>query len=128
MSRRPSHGSTTVRGAAAEELAADYLRNEGYRIVARNHRCAGGELDLVAWDGDILCFIEVRSRASDAFGDPLETITPQKIRRVVRAARDYLEGVRGPLPEMRFDAVGIVINDPDEPPRITLVRGAFDAS
>ncbi len=125
MSRPAKLDPTTVRGAAAEEIAARYLRDVGYRIVARNHRCSGGELDLVAWDGDILCFVEVRSRGSDAFGDPLETITPQKIRRVVCAARDYLAGLGGKWPEMRFDAVGIIM---EEPPRITLVRDAFDAS
>jgi putative endonuclease len=115
--------STTELGAAAEQLAADHLAAAGYRIVARNHRCQGGEVDIVAWDGDVLCFVEVRSRKDDRFGHPLETISAQKIRRVARGARDFLRTLRGARPTMRFDAVGIVMSDP---PVITLVRDAFE--
>lgn len=119
------HGETAVaRGARAESLAASYLARCGYRVIARNHRCRGGEIDLIAWDGDVLCFVEVRARARQDFGTPLETITPQKIRRIVQAARDYASRLRGPWPEMRFDAVGIVLS---EPPSFELVRGAFEA-
>jgi len=126
---RPSASSTgpsrTARGAAAEELAAGHLISQGYRIVARNHRCAGGEIDIIAYDGDTLCFVEVRSLANPEHGDPLETIDRRKIGRVVRAARNYLETLSGPWPEMRFDAIGIVLT---EPPDIRLVREAFEAS
>jgi putative endonuclease len=116
--------STTSRGALAEGLAVRYLTDAGYRLVARNVRCRGGELDIVAWDGEVLCFVEVRSLARTDHGDPLETITPLKIRRIVRAARDYISTLPHPWPVMRFDAVGIVMA---EPPRIQLVREAFAA-
>jgi len=119
---RPDH--TTARGAAAEDLAAAHLAAQGYRIIERNYRAPGGEIDLVAYDGDVLCFIEVRSLARDDHGSPLETITQRKIARVVRAARAYLEDLPAPWPVMRFDAVGIVMS---EPPRIELVREAFEA-
>jgi putative endonuclease len=115
--------TATVRGRRAEQLAETHLQRAGYRIVARNHRCAGGEVDIIAFDGDVLCFIEVRARATDALGHPLETIDKRKIRRVAIAARDYINGLRGPWPEMRFDAIGILLHDP---PEITLVRGAFE--
>jgi putative endonuclease len=117
--------TTTRRGRLAEGLAGDYLESQGYRIVTRNHRCAGGEVDLIAWDARILCFVEVRARSTDAFGDPLETIDRRKITRVARAAASFLESWRGPWPEMRFDAVGILLTSP---PVITLVRAAFEVS
>lgn len=116
--------STTVRGARAEEIAVAHLEGEGYRVVRRNFRAPGGEIDIIAWDGDVLCFVEVRSREHTRHGDPLETIDTRKIRRVVRAAHAYLDDVRPPWPEMRFDAVGIVLT---EPPAIDLVRDAFEA-
>ena len=116
--------TTTSRGARAEALAAEFLEGLGYRVVTRNFRCQGGEIDLVAWDGPVLCFIEVRARESDEFGTPLETLDARKLRRVVHAARAYLETLVGPWPEMRFDAVGILLT---EPPRIELVRAAFEA-
>ncbi len=117
-------GSTTARGRVAERLAATFLEQEGYRIVRRNFRAPGGEIDVIAWDDDVLCFVEVRSREHTRHGHPLETIDARKIRRVVRAAHAYLDEVPAPWPEMRFDAVGIVLTDP---PEIELVRDAFEA-
>ncbi|MBI5510135.1 MAG: YraN family protein [Deltaproteobacteria bacterium] len=116
--------SRRARGSAAEELAASYLEDRGYRLIARNFRTASGEVDLIAFDGEVLCFIEVRSRHDELRGHPLETIDRKKIRRVVRAAEEYLKKVPHPWPEMRFDAVGIVMS---APPQITLVRDAFEA-
>jgi putative endonuclease len=115
--------TTALRGYHAEDLAAEYLVAAGYRIVARNHRCSGGELDLVAWDADVLCFIEVRARSSDDFGHPLETIDQRKIARICRAASHFLESLPQPWPAMRFDALGILLTTP---PDITLVQAAFE--
>ena len=112
-------------GRRAETLACRHLEERGYRIIVRNHHCAGGEVDVVAWHGEILCFVEVRARRSDAFGHPLETIDAGKIRRVVRAARHFLETWQGPLPAMRFDALGIILVDP---PHFTLVEEAFETT
>jgi len=123
--RKPSR---TRRGQAAEDLAVAYLTELGYQLVARNHRCREGEVDIIARDGDVLCFVEVRSLGDPSQGDPLETISPQKIRRVVKAAWNYVEEVIAPSgaawPVMRFDAVGITMADP---PTIRLVREAFEA-
>ena len=119
-----ARSTTTALGRLAEDLAAGYLEQLGYRVVARNFRGDRGEVDLVAWEGGVLCFVEVRSRKSSEYGEPLETIDQRKIQRVVRAARAYVGSLTGPWPEMRFDAVGIVMT---EPPQITLVRCAFEA-
>ncbi len=120
----PSASTTTARGSSSEALALDYLTAQGYRLVKKNHRAKGGEVDLIAYDGEVLCFIEVRSKATEEFGSPLETIDGRKQSRVIRAARDFLTTLPPPWPPMRFDAVGIVLG---EPPRITLVRNAFEA-
>ncbi|OGQ83302.1 MAG: YraN family protein [Deltaproteobacteria bacterium RIFOXYA12_FULL_58_15] len=116
--------TTTRRGQRAESLAATYLEGLGYRIVARNFHARGGEIDIIAFDGEVLCFVEVRSRQGVKFGTPLETIDRRKIRRVATAARSYLEKLERPWPRMRFDAVGIVMS---VPPNIELVRDAFEA-
>ncbi|MEK7703796.1 MAG: YraN family protein [Myxococcota bacterium] len=112
-------------GALGEKIAATHLGKLGYRIVTTNHRCDRGEIDIIAWDGQVLCFVEVRARRSDRFGHPLETISAKKRQRIVAAARDYLATWRGAWPQMRFDVVGIVDGDP---PQIELVRAAFEVT
>jgi len=92
------------RGAAAEALAASYLVACGLTIVQRNYRCRGGEIDLIARDGEILVFVEVRLRRNRAFGTAAESITAAKRRRLRLAARHYLARL-GHEPPCRFDAV-----------------------
>jgi putative endonuclease len=99
--------STTERGASAESVAAQMLIDKGYLIVERNFRCPGGELDIVARDGEILCFVEVRSRADAQYGHPVETIDRRKQKQVARTAMQYI-GLRNPVFERsRFDVVAI---------------------
>ena len=104
-------------GAQAEALAARFLTDHGYRIVERNFRVKGGEIDLVALDGAVTCFVEVRSRASDRFGRPEETIGPRKQQRLILAARSWLAKHRAD--RCRFDAVAILGGE------ITLFKDAF---
>jgi putative endonuclease len=92
------------RGAAAEALAAEFLATRGLAIVARNYRCRGGEIDLIARDRELLVFVEVRLRTGKAFGGAAASITPVKRLRLERAARHYLAGL-GSFPPCRFDAV-----------------------
>ncbi|MDQ1349322.1 MAG: putative endonuclease, partial [Acidobacteriota bacterium] len=73
---------THARGAAGEAAAEDFLKLSGYRIVARNVRTKVGELDLVALDGETLCFIEIKARATAEFGRAIEAVGPQKQRRL----------------------------------------------
>ena len=123
MGAAVGRASTVARGAAAETLAVEYLVGQGYRVLQRNFRCAGGEVDIIADEAGVLCFVEVRSRENDRHGDPLETIGPRKRQRIIHAARIYIGTLTGPWPQMRFDAVGIVMRNP---PEITLVRDAFE--
>lgn len=97
-----------LRGRAAEARAAAHLQAHGLRIVARNYRVAGGEIDLIARHGAELVFVEVRSRRSAAFGSAAETVTAAKRRRIQLAAQQYLQGLpQRTLPPCRFDIVSI---------------------
>jgi putative endonuclease len=114
------------RGREAEALAERYLAGLGYRTLARNHATRRGEVDLVCRDGEVICFVEVRSRTSAAQGSPLETVGIAKARRVVAAATDWARR-NGALDQpLRFDVVGVLLDRRE--PRFELVRGAFDAT
>src|SRR5436309_1747135 len=94
-------------GAHAEARATQLLERSGYRIVERNFRCKSGELDIIARDGDILCFIEVRSRADASHGHAAEMIDARKQAQVSRVALHYI-GLRNPrFDRSRFDVVAI---------------------
>jgi putative endonuclease len=109
-------------GAAGELAAEELLLAKGYRIVARNHRCRRGEVDLIAERGELLVFVEVRTRATAAFGGPEETVSWAKQRRVVMAARDFLARRRGPERGARFDVIAVVDG---RPPKLTHLENAF---
>lgn len=98
-------------GNAAEALAVSLLGDAGLRIVARNYSCRHGEIDIIARDGDTLVFVEVRSRASDAFGGAAASITAAKRERLLKTARHYLSTLKA-VPACRFDAVLITAKPP----------------
>ncbi len=77
-------------GRAGERLAAEALAERGFAIVARNYRCAEGEIDIVARRGTVWHFVEVRTRRGESFGTPEESITGRKRRHLVAAAQRYL--------------------------------------
>ncbi len=117
---------TRARGREAEDLAAAFLESRGFTILARNHATRQGEVDLVAQEGDVLCFVEVRSRTSDAQGGPEETVSGAKARRVVAAATDWAARNGGLDRDIRFDVVAVTLLD-GAPPSVEHFRGAFDA-
>ncbi|MGH9464094.1 MAG: YraN family protein [Thermoanaerobaculia bacterium] len=102
----PLAPSTHARGVAAEAAAADWLVGRGYEILERNFDTPAGEIDLVARDGETLCFIEVKARAVPDCGSPLEAVDDRRRRRLGRAASLYLvhHEWSGPC---RFDVVGM---------------------
>ena len=114
-----------ARGREAEELAAAFLSRRGAEILARNHRAARGEVDLVCLQGDVLCFVEVRSRTSEAQGGPEETVGVAKARKVVAAATDWAVRNGGLEREIRFDVVAVTFGE--GAPRIEHFPAAFDA-
>jgi putative endonuclease len=107
-------------GGAAEAIAAAHLVRHGLAIVARNYRCRGGEIDLVARDGATLVFVEVRLRRSQRFGGAGASVDARKQARVLAAARHYLAG-RGDV-QCRCDVVTL---DALDPARVEWIRDAF---
>ena len=125
-------------GRRGEELAAEYLEGVGYRLVTANFRVGIGrdrrgarvaaEIDLVAYEGARLCFVEVKTRASDWFAAPEANVDRRKQRQIARAARAYRRLYGLAAEPYRFDVVSIVLPPPDAEgrelrPRIKLLRG-----
>jgi putative endonuclease len=96
-------------GRRGEELAHRYLRTRGYTVVARNWRPpqGGGELDLVAWHGKTLVFVEVKSRLSGMWSAPERDIDAEKLNSLRRAARDYVRRAAAEDGETRFDVITV---------------------
>lgn len=114
-------------GYAQEARAERRLTSAGYRIVERNWRGGGAEVDRIAWDEDVLCFVEVRARRRTDCGRPEETVGRSKQRHLVRAAMAYLMGFPpGAQPMVRFDVVSVVERE-HEDAEVTLIKNAFDA-
>ncbi len=117
--------STTHRGRLAEERGEEYLKTLGYQILARNVRNRGGELDRIAWDGSILCFIEIRSRSRMDLGLPQETIQWRKQRKLAKAAQSYLQTRKKAPPVCRFDVLAMFRPSCDSPWEFELIQDAF---
>jgi putative endonuclease len=111
-------------GKRGEDLACAELEKRGYVIVDRRFRTRCGEIDIVARDGGVLVFVEVKARSGSNFGTPLESVTWQKQQRLSRMAASYLCVNRLTSVACRFDVVSIL--EQQGTPTIELVKGAFD--
>lgn len=109
-------------GATAEDQALRFLEAQGLRLRARNYRIRRGEIDLVMQEADEIVFIEVRARTPGPFGDGVESITPAKRRRLIAAAKAWLQRERGE-PGARFDVIALT---PGEA-QVEWIRDAFPA-
>jgi putative endonuclease len=118
------HGDRRARGREAEDLAAGWLCERGYRILARNHALRRGEVDIVCEADGILCFVEVRSRTGDAQGGPEETVDRRKARKVVAAATDWALRNGGLERAIRFDVMAVTFGEGAA--RIVHFPAAFD--
>jgi len=127
---KPTSGHLTL-GRHGESEAYFYLRRHGYRIVATNFRVPQdrGEIDLIGWDGDVLCFIEVKTRTDDSFAPPSMAVTRDKQKHILSVAKAYLRRLAGDTrPPCRFDIVSIVPAANGAAPEISLQREAFSWS
>lgn len=111
-----------LRGREGESLAARHLQQHGVKILARNVRIGGGELDLVCQEGATVIFVEVRLRRRGSMVSAAESITPAKQRKWKNAASAYLQKHYPALPDCRFDAVCIARGD-DGQAHIEWLRG-----
>lgn len=126
---RLGHGGamTHVRralGTHGEQRAVEYLIEQGMVVLDRNWRCAAGEIDAILRDGDALVFAEVKTRRSERFGQPVESVQPAKARRLQRLAARWLDESGLHAREVRFDVIGVLV-PVDGPATVTHVRGAF---
>ena len=118
--------SRLLLGRRGEDLAVEYLKGQGYRVIERNVRSRMGEIDVVARDGAFICFVEVRTRSSTRFGWPEESVTGLKRLRLKRLAQGYLQRFRGPIGPVRFDVLSLLLGPDGLPARTRLIKGAFE--
>ncbi len=111
-------------GEQGEARAEAFLRDAGLRVVDRRFRCRGGEIDLVALDGDLIVFVEVKARSGVGYGMPIEAVIPLKQRRIARTALAWLARHDGLERRCRFDVVEIVA-EPGSPEWIRHLPDAF---
>ncbi len=122
LERKPQRDSLGERG---ENVAARFLRNQGYKILLRNFRCELGEIDIIARDGRTLVFVEVKTRSEDE-PTPEAQVNSVKQQQVCRVARYYLSRYGVPQPPARFDVVGILW-PPGREPQIRHTPSAFES-
>ncbi|HEY7774241.1 MAG TPA: YraN family protein [Marinagarivorans sp.] len=100
---------TQLTGAAAEQLARDYLERQGFSVVAQNYRCKQGEIDLVLRQRHLWLFVEVKNRKNTRFGTPSEWVTRSKQRKIILATQHFLAANNIPSnAQIRFDVIGII--------------------
>ncbi|MBT8400566.1 MAG: YraN family protein [Rhodothermia bacterium] len=109
-------------GRQGETLAANYLEEQGYRVLERNYRFEGSEVDIVCFKPDSryelggeIVFVEVKTRSDTGFGHPEEAVDEQKQRHIIKASRAYLYESKLERSPCRFDVIGIVVSDSSAP-------------
>jgi putative endonuclease len=112
-------------GKRAEELAAEELTRQGYKVIDTNYRCRQGEIDIIAWDEETLVFVEVRSRRSRNREFPAESVDERKQSKLVITAMHYLSSQKADLqPDCRFDVVEVRFQR-GHPVIVEVIKGAF---
>jgi putative endonuclease len=132
-----SRPDSRILGELGEELAARFLENHGYTLVAANFKvpigrnlndaAVSGEIDLIALDGDVLCFVEVKTRSSVDFAEPTAAVNLRKQRQIIRTARVYRNIFRIHEMEYRFDVVSVVLKK-NARPQIELHKAFWNES
>lgn len=127
--------TTSEVGIKGELLAQNYLIRRGFRLVCSNFKTpvgrnrkgvlVNGEIDLIAYEDDVLCFVEVKTRSSDDFSTPISAVDLRKQRQIIRTAKRYRKIFHLENVKFRYDAVGIVLNY-KKAPKIEYFKGFFD--
>lgn len=120
-------GNNKLLGAYGEDIACEYLIQNGYRVLERNFACRAGEVDIIAMQKDIVVFAEVKTRSSDKFGLPSEAVSAAKQKKIVKTALYYMQSKRLLEHMCRFDVIEISAGD-DNKYRINLIQDAFQYS
>jgi putative endonuclease len=122
----PVSSGKLLLGKQGERVAELYLQKKGYKLVERNYRCSGGELDLIVLDRRVVVFVEVKTRTGDGFGTPLEAVEFRKQQRMIRAAQFFLAEKNLQQRDARFDVVGV--SWPGREPVVEHIENAFELS
>lgn len=111
-------------GESGESLAVKFLKKNGYEIIEKNYRCKLGEIDIIARDGRVLAFVEVKARRTGGFGGPKWAVTPRKQRKISMVALKYLKDTEQMGKKARFDVVAIRLlpGNPD----VEIIKNAFE--
>ncbi len=138
LSNQDNHSvalSSSKVGQIGEELAARFLERKGFRLVLANYKVpigrnrlgvsVTGEIDLIALDQDVLCFVEVKTRSSDDFASPLAAVDLRKQRQIIRTAKVYRKIFRLNDLKFRYDVVSIVLVE-NSRPKIELFKGFWN--
>lgn len=113
-------------GAVGEAAAEQRLKEQGFRLLARNWRCRTGEIDIIALDGEILVFVEVRTRSGRrAFGTPLESVNVRKQRQIYETSQVYLHQERQHGRQVRYDVLAVQTDPTGALLHIEHIRNAF---
>ena len=111
-------------GNKGEELAADLLKDSGYKILYRNYKTKLGEIDIIAEDKERICFIEVKTRSSDRFGCGSEAVLKTKQRQIAKTALSFLKEKKLLDRKARFDVVSLDCSSSE--PKLDLIKDAFE--
>jgi putative endonuclease len=123
-SEGPANDKRRHTGESGESVAVRFLKKNGYKIIEQNYRCKLGEIDIIARDGRVLAFVEVKARRTDKFGGPKRAVTPRKQRKISMVALKYLKETEQMGKKARFDVVAIRLlpGNPD----VEIIKNAFE--
>jgi len=115
-------------GNIGEQYAVSYLQKEKYKIIDKNYRCNYGEIDIIAFDKDCLCFVEVKTRTTCKYGRPANAVNYPKRRHIINCAKVYISSKRLGNYKARFDIVEVFMKNDDNKIRIekiNIIKNAF---
>lgn len=111
-------------GKKGEEAAVDLLKEQGYKIITKNYKTKLGEIDIVAYDRDTVCFVEVKTRRCDRFGFPQEAVSTSKQRQIAKCALMFLKEKNLLNKKARFDVISVMHSEGVS--KLDLVKDAFE--
>lgn len=115
-------------GIYGEKAATSYLENQGYNIIERNYRCKLGEIDIIAVDGDVIAFIEVKTRRSEKFCRPGDSVNFAKQKKIIKTALCFISQKKLTDWMSRFDVVEVIVDNKEKIEKVTLIKNAFEYS
>ena len=121
----PGKGGKKAIGAEGERVAVRFLKKRGYKILQRNYRSRGGEIDIVCYDHGCIVFVEVKTRFSNVYGAPELAVNETKRRQIIKTASHYIAQKKIEGVDLRFDVVSIFHSPDARRPAITLFKNAF---